>query len=71
MERRYVGVADTAIYLDMAERWMYRRVPTSRDLQVLLRALAPGGPVPGRTAGAPGTVSAGGTAVLARQARRP
>lgn len=40
MERRYIGVADAAIYLDMTERWMYRRVPTARHPQVLLRRQA-------------------------------
>lgn len=30
MERYYVGVAEAATYLDMTERWMYRRVSTAR-----------------------------------------
>lgn len=29
MERHYIGVAEAATYLDMTERWMYRRVPTA------------------------------------------
>lgn len=30
MERCYIGVAQAAVYLDMTERWMYRRVPKAR-----------------------------------------